>query len=275
MALALTDDSITCTSCKHDVELHEVECIEDHQSRVNSYDDLIELLPHTDLLDHISRLVTAASSLTFNTSEEFIYCTNGVLHLSTSSHPTIITLQDLDEYQTLLAHAPTEQDSASLLPVIAQYKEKCSEQTTENCAGCVKKRVQPHCYLRLLGLFDSTYTPHPHHGHEFGDYQRQVTYKNKKQQLVVMIKSSDTVRTLRMRQDVGRDIHSQCASYLDDAKIDIIGIMIPRPLEESFKANLRMRAQAAGKKLIFIDQHDVIRIVHNTIKARKTRVEHL
>lgn len=153
---------------------------------------------------------------------------------------------------------------------LGQFREKCNDSSKENCAGCVAKRVSPQCFMRLLALFDPSYHPSPHHGHEFGDYHRMVTLDGLPNvQLLTAMKSSQPAKTtVKLRHDLGKDIYSQVATYRKDATVGLVGILVPRRLEAGFKALLRTDAEQSNKKLVFFEEGEVVRIVHSVLKRR-------
>ena len=144
---------------------------------------------------------------------------------------------------------------------------KCDHPTIEKCAKCVAERQGGPCYLRLYGLFDPHYTPYPHHGSEFGDYSRAVTLDGQQQTLVIAMKRGKlNKQTLKLRDDtLGQDIYTQVRTYLADGNMDVLGISVPRRLDERFLATLRRDAELHKKRMLIIDDESLARVVYSVM----------
>jgi len=75
-----------------------------------------------------------------------------------------------------------------------------------------------------------------------------------------------------LRDDVGSDLYSQVGSYLHDGRIDVIGICLPRKLEEGFAAMLKKDAQDKNKKLLIIDDDDLVQITYSVMQNKSIQL---
>ena len=134
--------------------------------------------------------------------------------------------------------------------------------------------------MRLFGLFDPNYEPRPHQGHEFGDYSTLVNIENQQKTLVIAMKSNikrkkRAKKKVSLRDDVGSDLYSQVGAYLHDGSMDIIGICLPKKLEEGFAAMLKKDAQDKNKKLLIIDDDDLVQIVYSTMQNKGMQLDEI
>lgn len=258
-------------SCHQEVPLHQVLCSEGHLNTVQSVSDLLHLFPEGNLMKDVIDLIGETGQY-FNEDEESFYIRGDrLIFLHAVDGKTVYKIDDFNELAEFLPTSVPEADRNKIFSVLGQFKEsyKCPC-NIENCADCVENRRHEKCYLRLFGLFDPSFIPAPHHGFEYGDYNRSVILNGAQKQLVVAIKpAKPQKKSLTLRETkLGQDICSQLTQYRHDGTIDIIGICVPRKFSPSFRAALKTDAQRSGKKIIFIEEDDLVRIVYGTMLRR-------
>jgi hypothetical protein len=265
--IRLTDGALICSECAGAVSPAQVECSEGHHNTVGSLAGLVQLFPTDSLGRLVAELIEEATGEQINREEELFFLRGSRLVFSLASAKIVYRLHEVPELARLLASGPVPQEHADAIAgELAQFREKYSScMSTANCAECPQNRHHVRCFLRLFGLFDPEHTPRPHQGHEFGDYSRLVTLDGSPgKQLALAMKSGKPGAAeiaLRDKQKKGQDIHSQVAGYLRQAGVDIVGICAPQRLEPGFVAMLRHESGLLGKKLLLLDDKDLVRIV--------------
>jgi hypothetical protein len=277
LILAQKDLRLTCQSCAVEIGLSDLQCPDGHQVNTASLQNILEILPTQKLRTFIGRIVAGSSKYRLSYSEDLFVIRDQLFIYTGSGGRIEYTLDEIPELSALISNTLDEADLESAKNLLAIYKEKCSKSSTENCAKCVSHRVGEKCYLRLFGLWDSEYSPTPHHGDEYGDYRRTVTIDGVHQkQLVVLMKSGKpSASEVRLRSDMGRDIQSQFAGYLRNTSVDIIGIAVPKKLDRQFLSFMRQDARLHNKKLLLLDQDGLSRIVASVLKLQGIRPDDL
>ena len=222
-------------------------------------------------------LIEQASDHRFDLNKEFFRVRGTTLRYSLPGGRTLYSIHDIPEFGLLLEDGASDEEVSKILAKLGQFKEKCSSINTENCATCVNTRHGGPCYLRLFGLFDAAYTPKPHHGNEYGDYSKTVTIESSDRQMVVAMKPGHpSNRPLTMRDpQQGQDIYSQVREYLDDPTIQVVGVSVPRRLEDRFRVRLQMDAERMHKNLVLIDHDDLAQIVYSVMTRHSLTLDHI
>ena len=264
----------TKTSCGQRVDVRAVECVEGHRNRPDTIADIVHVYPDNRLREKVRQLVAEATAQELLPEEDF-YLRGARLVFSQAAGRVEYRMSEIPELSNLLPHTPSTTQGQRIHGQLSEFKEKCRQMSIENCASCVGDRRHPKCLLRLFGLLDSGYTPRPHHGHEFGDYSRTITVDgNRNTQLVVAMKSATPgPKQITHRDKIGQDIVSQVATYRHEGTMDVIGVCLARKLDDRFKAILRVDAKRCGKKLLIMDDDDLVRIVHNAMHKHGMRLQ--
>ena len=264
-------DHVQCGSCSSLIQ-RRVQCLEGHNIAVNLISDCIELLSLSRLNDVVKKIMKEAADIIFNSSEESFSIRSNRLYYRTGLTKTIYKLQEIPDYQSLLHDVPTGEDS-NIRKAFVRFKERCPQMSNDNCSQCITNDVSNKCYLRLFGLFDPNYGPRPHQGHEFGDYSAYVNLDGTQQTLVVAMKSDKKKTKVTLRDSVGRDLYSQVGGYFHDGRIDVVGVCLPRKLEEGFEAMLVRDARDKNKKLVVIDDDDLVQIAYSVMQNRNMQLD--
>ena len=272
---SVADGKITCKRCG--TLCSDVLCFDGHKNHILKMEDCIEILPLSKLNDLIVKIFKEDSDLNFIASQESFSIKNGRLFYRKGTSKTVYRISDIPKYKQKLLAVP-EQEVPVIKKAIKKFKEKCDNSNTDNCAQCIQNDVGTRCYLRLFGLFDSDYTPRPHHGHEFGDFSTFVNIENQQKTMVIAMKSNPKqkgLKEIKLRDKAGQDIYTQVGGYLHDGKIEVVGISVPKKLEESFAAMLKKDAQDKNKKLVVIDDDDLVQIAYSAMQKRNLLIEEI
>jgi len=267
---------LICDGCGFELKKRNLRTADGDRLHVSSLDELVQLLPTDALLDRLSKLLVAITEQPFDVDAEFFYVRDRRLFYSHWTDKIVYRIDEIPELAQLLPRSiPAAQEDA-LRTALGTFREKCSSMSDERCAGCVANRVGPRCYLRLYGLFDGEYTPRPHQGFEFGDYDRAVTLGRSQKQMVVMMKTGKPGgKPIRHRDSTGRDISTQFNEYMHDTLKDIVGIAIPQRLEASFRAHLVSTAERWDKRIVFLHEAELARILHNSMVRHRVKLAEL
>jgi len=87
------------------------------------------------------------------------------------------------------------------------------------------------------------------------------------------MKSSNKSGKVKLRDSVGQDLHSQVAGYLHNGAVDVVGICLPRKLEEGFEAMLVRDARDKKKRLVLIDDDDLVQVTYSVMKKHKIAID--
>jgi hypothetical protein len=261
--------ALLCSRCGKQVDLGDVRCSEGHSTIVLDAADLVTLTPRQNLLESLLKLIEQASNKRFDLNKEFFRLCGCRLYYSLPGEKVVYSIYDIPELKALLEEGAPDDQISAIRNKLGAFKEKCSLMSTDKCSTCVANRHNGPCFLRLFGLFDLEYTPKPHQGDEYGDYSKTVTIESTDRQMVVAMKSATpSNKALTMREPKGQDIYSQVEQYLSDPTIQVIGISVPRRLEDRFRVRLQMHAKRVHKNLVFIDDRDLAQIVNSVMVKR-------
>lgn len=273
---SIENEQIRCKTC--DKVISKIFCFDNHKNRILQMKDCIELLPLDRLNDLIVNIFREDTDLTFIASQESFSIRNDRLFYRHDAVKTVYRIYDIPQYKQKLLDVP-EKDISSIKKTLNHFKEKCKKMSTDNCAKCIENDIGTKCYLRLFGLFDSDYEPRPHQGHEFGDYSNFVSIENQQKTIAIAMKANTAptkkLKKVKLRDAIGSDIYSQVGSYLHDGRMDIIGVCVPKKLEDGFAAMLKKDAQDKNKKLLIMDDNDLVQIVYSAMRKNNLSLEEI
>lgn len=227
----------------------------------------------------IAKILKEATDFNFIISQESFSIKGNRLFYRQDASKTVYRLSEIQQFTQALNTVP-EEEFPAIRKAINSFKEKCDKIGTENCAKCIQENIGKTCYLRLFGLFDPNYQPRPHHGHEFADYSTLVNIENQQKTMVIAMKSNsrrkgNRSKKVSLRDEMGSDLYSQIGSYLHDGRIDVIGICLPKKLEEGFAAMLKKDAQDKNKKLVVINDDDLVQIAYSVMQNKDMQLNEI
>jgi hypothetical protein len=261
---------IKCQACNAVVS--KVSCFDGHKNNISRTEECIEILPLSRLNDLIAKIFAEATDFNFVISRENFSIRNNRLFYKQDASNTIYRLNEIQHFKQVLTNVP-EQEIPIIRRAISQFRERCPSMSNENCSKCISGTDRKKCFLRLFGLYDSHYNPRPHQGHEFGDYSTVINIDNQQKTIVIAMKSDSKKSKVRLRDPVGQDLYSQIGGYLHDGRIDMVGICLPRKLEEGFEAMLKKDAQDKNKKLLIVDDDDLVQITYSVMRNKNMQLD--
>lgn len=272
--IALEEQGLRCERCG---AINALACEHGHIVNVLNPHEAVFLYPTHLLLDVAERIFAALGNIpTFNRYEEGFFIHNDTLRVFGAHGEKVVYLADeIPEFRDLPSLSSDEAEN--LYQILREYKEKCKEANDQNCQICVSQRIGEKCFLRLFGLYTDRYTPRPHGGSEFGDVSFDVTINGHlNQRLVILLKKGNPKgRPITLRHSIGRDIYTQIESLWNRPEIAILGIGVPQRFSEDFISRIQMRARESGKKVLFLDQETLAKIVKYVMDTRHLDPEDL
>lgn len=256
-----------------------ISCFDGHRNSITKVEECIELLPLKKLNDLVSQILEEETDARFDPLQESFSVRNNRLFYRQDAGKTVYRLGEIPEFKLALVDVP-EAEFSPIKKAVATFAEKCPEAGTVNCANCIERNIGKKCYLRLFGLFDPNYEPRPHHGHEFGDYSTHITIDNRQKTTVIAMKALSKRerkgnRKVTLRSELGSDLYSQVGGYLHDGRIDVVGVCLPRKLDEGFAASLKKDVQDKNKQLLIIDDDDLVQIAYSAMKRRNMELSEI
>ena len=147
----------------------------------------------------------------------------------------------------------------------------CSNAKIGRCIADSSMACLPKAFYTLLPGF----RPQPHKGLEYGDVAAQINVGSCAYEMKGIIKKN-TMNSGRTSKSVdvllnthllstskaGEEIIRQFVEQgLVDNRVDLIAVIAPQYVDNSFKGTLRFLAKLGGKKVMFIELDDVARLI--------------
>ena len=156
-------------------------------------------------------------------------------------------MSEITEFETVLSTKIDTHEKGILDSNLKKIKEKCTYPTKEKCINCNDKNM---CMLKLFTTYEG-YRPGPHHGHEFGDINFKVTYKNKQFEFVGIAKSSCNLT--RSSKEAREMIQQMLVASQDRQRIGIIGAICPTKFDEQLEKDIEYLAKCTQSKIVILD----------------------
>lgn len=237
-------DKIYCLNCENEIE--KFCCDEGHYIGNVELSQTINVFPKLDLLDEINEILFGNFKVRIDGS--FII-QNKILMIQKSSDSGLIKYEDIEEFKEIIKI--NNLDYSSLIEQFKNIKEKCRKSNNTNCAYCNDK--QDKCLMKMFNIFDGN-RPSPHQGHEFGDVNFKITYKNGEQyNLVGIIKSAPSSGVLNLSSSPSREMIQQILTMCSDKRVGIIAAICPARFDDQLKQNLNYLANVTHTKIIILD----------------------
>lgn len=270
LSLSADGKQVECRDCSHVMHPSKLGVTSGAPLKLSSIDEALQIVPAPRLVDCVLKAAAEITGKPANLEEEFFFLRADVLFYRRLSGNVVLTVDDIPELGALLDGPITGRREVSIRTALPIFKEKCQKIGTSNCASCVANPHGKKCYLRLYGLLDPTFTPQPHGSMEYGDYAKRVTLDGRPDRYcVVLMKSAPkNQRAITSSSKEGREILEQAFKYMQDAGAAAIGVSVPRILHDNLRKMLVQLARWQGKKLLFIDEPVLTRII-STIMRRK------
>lgn len=243
-------NEIFCCTCGE--KLNCLECEEGHQINIKDLNNInIYLIPNETLDYDIKSFLKKEFNLEFN---GYISIFNGNIQIIDKAIGSLIKPIEIEEFDKICKLNINNNEKVELDKVLIKIKEKCNNSTKENCNNC-KKKFNDCCILRLFSTYEG-YRPGPHHGHEFGDLDFKINYKQKEYQFVGIVKS---YCNLTHASKEGREMIQQILSATQDKRIEVIGAVCPARFDTQLEKDLEYIAKCTQSKIVILDDNFMIR----------------
>ena len=150
----------------------------------------------------------------------------------------------------------------------------CTNVTSKSCVSDKSKLCLPKIFYPLL----QGYRPQPHKGLEYGDVSGEIKVGNKKFEMKGIIKRNTKreknkevtekeevemfATTLLSTSKAGEEIIRQFVEQgMNDARCQVIAVIIPQYIDAGFKGTLRFLAKLVDKKVLFIGLEEICKLI--------------
>jgi hypothetical protein len=265
---------LRCASCGQELRGNIRPVVEGAAFRIGDLTNSVLLFPTAPLKEAVLSAAAAVTPRAIDIENEYFFVRGNTLYCTRLVGDAVLELDAIPEMAPLLNGPLSAQGRSVVLPVLADFKEKCRHISTANCQGCVDTRVGEKCFLRLFGLFDEDFVPTPHHGNEYGDYHAFVTIDKKPDQaLVVVMKSMpSSAGEITAASSHGREILQQAIFSFRKTGVAAVGVSVPRRLHGDLRQSLIDQARFHTKKVVFIGEEQLGRIAVSAMKRRKAKL---
>lgn len=237
------NQTIICSNCGN--TLNNLECEEGHKVNINNFDNInVFLIPNSQLYIDIISFLYEEFEMQF---DGVFYVINGNLQILNKSNGCLIKVEDIKEFEEVSRIVIDRTEKEKLYKKLKRINEKCTTSTKENCNNCDNTKM---CILKLFTTFEG-YRPGPHHGHEFGDINFKVTYKNEKIEFVGIAKSNcNLTRSCKEAREMLQQI---LVASQDKQRIGIIGVICPAKFDEQLEKDIEYLAKCTQSKIVILD----------------------
>ena len=237
------NQTIICSNCGN--TLNNLECEEGHKVNINNFDNInVFLIPNSQLYIDIISFLYEEFEMQF---DGVFYVINGNLQILNKSNGCLIKVEDIKEFEEVSRIVIDKTEKEKLYKKLKKINEKCTTSTKENCNNCDNTKM---CILKLFTTFEG-YRPGPHHGHEFGDINFKVTYKNEKIEFVGIAKSNcNLTRSCKEAREMLQQI---LVASQDKQRIGIIGAICPAKFDEQLEKDIEYLAKCTQSKIVILD----------------------
>ena len=238
-----SNQTIICSNCGN--ILNHLECEEGHKVSVNNLEKTnIYLIPNSQLYMDIISFLNENLTIQFNGCFSII---NNSLQILEESKGCLLKASEIKEFNDIVKTTIEISEKESLCAKLKRIKEKCSTSTKENCINCDSSNI---CILKLFTTYEG-YRPGPHHGHEFGDINFKVTYKNEQFEFVGIAKSNCNLT--RSSKEAREMLQQILVASQDKHRIGIIGAICPAKFDEQLVKDIEYLAKCTQSKIIILD----------------------
>ena len=238
-----TKKNIICSNCGE--TLADIECEEGHKISIRELENINAfLIPNFQLYKDIIDYIYEEFGIQFNGVFSIL---NSNLEILESSNGCLVKVGDIKEFEEVSRITINKVEKEELYKKLKRINEKCTTPSKENCNNCDDTKI---CLLKVFTTFEG-YRPGPHHGHEFGDVNFKVTYKNEKIEFVGIAKSNcNLTRSCLAAREMLQQI---LIASQDKQRIGIIGAICPAKFDEQLEKDLEYLAKCTQSKIIILD----------------------
>lgn len=245
-------------TCKCGAPIHAV-CQEGHEMRMDSYWYIPTALC-------IKMIDTNLSNVFPNIEEKYLFCVmDNTLVISTykENRGGELLFDDVDEFKV-----DNFTESDELINYATDMKEKCGKVCShDKIEKCLKDKQQV-CLPKLFYEIIPGFIPQPHKGSEYGDVSGTIHVNGKEYEMKGIIKANSSNakdkknRRLLSTSKEGEEIIRQFVEQgINDRRCDVVMIVAPQYIDNSFKGSLRLLARLSNKKIIFVELKQVCKLI--------------
>ena len=147
-------------------------------------------------------------------------------------------------------------------------KEKCSQTcSVEKIEMCLNNKQQI-CLPKLFYGIIPGFIPQPHKGNEYGDVSGTIHVDGKSYEMKGIIKSNSSksknkmnIRLLSTSKQGEEIIRQFVEQGINDQRCEVIMIVAPQYIDNSFKGSLRQLAKLSNKKVVFVEFKQICKIL--------------
>ena len=199
-------------------------------------------------------------------SNELLKFSNGYFEIIRTDYKSLYFFDELPAFADIPKFDEIEPDvsKAQLYNIKSRLGEKCENYNDSNCRDCLIDR-KGHCLQRVIASFTEG-DLHAHSPVEFGDISFRQDLDGSSQLVVCLAKSyngaprsSGDSHKYTMKNNGG--LLNQLVETIFDSRIDFIGIISGADLDPRLKETLITLVKLKGKKIIFFEKEDLVRIL--------------
>lgn len=234
-------------------------CQEGHDLNMNSY----WYLPTSNCIKMINDNL---SKVFPNIDSKYAFCImNDVLIVSSYEEfiGSEIFFDDIEEFKL-----ENFDDNDEINDFAADMKEKCgticSVDKIEKCLNNKQQICLPKLFYGIIPGF----TPQPHKGGEYGDVSGTINVNGKSYEMKGIIKAnsskSKNKKNIRLQSTSkqGEEIIRQFVEQgINDNRCEIIMVVAPQYIDNSFKGTLRQLAKISNKKVVFVELKQICKLL--------------
>lgn len=155
-----------------------------------------------------------------------------------------------------------------LIKFAVEMKEKCNGTCSyKKIENCLKDKNQL-CLPKLFYGIVPGFTPQPHKGGEYGDVSGRIKANGKEYEMKGIIKKNSSLASnkqniiLLSTSAQGQEIIRQFVEQgMSDERCQLIMVVAPQNIDNSFKGTLRFLARLSNKKVTFIELKEVCKLL--------------
>ena len=246
------------STCKCGAPIHAV-CQEGHTLRMDNF----WYIPTASCIKMINMNLLKVFP---NIEDNYLFCImDNTLFISTHKENSggELLFDDVDEFKL-----DNYIESDDLISYATNLKEKCGIVCSyNNIEKCLKDKLQV-CLPKLFYGIIPGFTPQPHKGSEYGDVSGQIHVHKKEYEMKGIIKANSSKakekknKCLLSTSKEGEEIIRQFVEQgINDRRCDVVMIVVPQYIDNSFKGSLRLLARLSNKKIIFVELKQVCKLI--------------
>jgi hypothetical protein len=244
-------------------------CIAGHVVNVAYPETKLVLRPKYAMQVEIAKLILRDAHEEFNIEEEFFWIDSFELKYRINRQKVEFLPDDIDEYRAL----PLIEDVADIwdraLRKVIATKEKCDTNKgsprTEDCLQCYNQNLGRLCIPKIFRALSPTFSPTPHGGSEYGDIPIDIHLRGQRKSFIGLAKTDQTTRlsnnTERPNKKADDWVAQIIRQAIRDQTVEIFGLVNPKPLNQEFKATVRLVAKMDDKPFIIFGRDELTRML--------------